>query len=83
MQYSILETIEAADDVINFASYMIRKFKNYKAADDFLNRYDDEVKKLEFFPTGYRGIGILRVLKDKQNWNDILHIHTTYHFDDL
>jgi len=28
---------------------MMRKFKNYKAADDFLNRYDDEVKKLAFF----------------------------------
>ena len=91
---------------------MVQEFKNYKAADDFLNRYDNEVKKLEFFPTGYRGIGleyrgyeirikpfgtyniffvtdyeeqeviILRILKDRQNWNDILQIHTTYHFDE-
>ncbi|MCM1050001.1 MAG: type II toxin-antitoxin system RelE/ParE family toxin [Clostridiales bacterium] len=112
MQYSIIETMEAVDDVINFASYMMRKFKNYKAADDFLNRYDNEVNKLRFFPTGYRGIGmeyrgyeirikpfgtyniffvidyneqeviILRILKDRQNWNDILQIHTTYHFDE-
>ena len=113
MQYSVIETIEAVDDVINFASYMLKEFKNQKAADDFLEKYDNEVKKLGFFPIGYRGIGleyrgyeirikqfgtyniffvidyaeqeviILRVLKDRQNWIDILQINTTYHFDDL
>ena len=58
MQYSVIETMEAIDDVINFASYMIRELKNQKAADDFLDRYDGEVKKLGFFPTGYRGLGL-------------------------
>lgn len=48
MQYNVIETLEAVDDVINFVSYIIREFKNQKAADDFLNRYDDEVKKLGF-----------------------------------
>lgn len=113
MQYNVIETIEAVDDVINFASYMIRELKNQKAADDFLDRYDNEAKKLGLFPTGYRGIGleyrgyeirikpfgtyniffvvdyveqkviILRILKDRQNWNDILHLQVTYHFDCL
>lgn len=111
MQYNVTETLEAVDDVINFASYMIREFKNQKAADDFLDRYDDEVKQLGFFPTGYRGIGleyrgyeirikpfgtyniffvidymeqkviILRVLKDRQNWSEILQLQVTYRFD--
>lgn len=113
MQYSVIETIEAVDDVINLASYMMRELKNQKAAYDFLSRYDKEAKKLGFFPTGYRGIGleyrgyeirikpfgtyniffvidyenqevvILRVLKDRQNWNDILQLQVTYHFDEL
>ncbi len=113
MQYNVIETIEAVDDVINFAAYMIRELKNQKAADDFLDRYDNEAKKLGFFPTGYRGIGleyrgyeirikpfgtyniffvidyieqnviILRILKDRQNWNDILQLQVTYHFDCL
>ena len=58
MQYSVVETIEAVEDVINFTSYMIKELKNHKAAGDFLDRYDNEVKKLGFFPTGYRGIGL-------------------------
>ena len=48
MQYNVTETLEAVDDVINFASYMIREFKNLQAANDFLNRYSDEVKNLDF-----------------------------------
>ena len=78
-----------------------------------MSRYDEEVKKLGFFPTGYRGIGleyrgyeirikpfgtynifftidyaeqeviILRVLKDRQNWNEILKLQVTYRFDDI
>lgn len=49
MQYNVIETMEAVDDVINFASYMIRELKNQKAAADFLDRYDNEAKKLGFF----------------------------------
>ena len=113
MQYNVIQTIEAADDVVNFAIYMIKELKNHKAATDFLSQYDEEVKKLGFFPTGYRGIGleyrgyeirikpfgtynifftidyaeqeviILRVLKDRQNWNEILKLQVTYRFDDI
>ena len=113
MQYNVIQTVEAADDVVNFAIYMIKELKNHKAAIDFLSRYDEEVKKLGFFPTGYRGIGleyrgyeirikpfgtynifftvdyaeqeviVLRVLKDRQNWNEILKLQVTYRFDDI
>lgn len=110
MRYNIMETNEVIQDVINFAYYMIDKFQNKKATEDFLDAYDDEVSGLDMFPNGYRGIGleyrgyeirikpfdtyniffvvneekhevtILRLLKDKQNWNRILKVKNKYHF---
>lgn len=110
MRYNIMETNEVIQDVIDFAYYMIDKFQNKKAAEDFLDAYDDEVSGLDMFPNGYRGIGleyrgyeirikpfdtyniffvvneekhevtILRLLKDKQNWNWILKVKNKYHF---
>jgi plasmid stabilization system protein ParE len=58
MAYSIIETHEAIDDVTALAAYMIDRFKNHKAALDFLDNYDMEVNRLSVFPFGYRGIGI-------------------------
>ena len=46
---------------------MLKEFKNKKAADDFWEKYDNEVKKLGFFPIGYRGIGLdLAGMTDKK-----------------
>ena len=38
-----------------------------------------------FFMIDYveQQVVILRVLKDKQNWNDVLQLQVTYHFDNL
>lgn len=58
MRYRVLETREALEDVSNLAIYMINTFKNQKAADDFFNAYDRQVKNLCVFPIGYRGISI-------------------------
>lgn len=110
MQYNLIETIEAVNDVTHLAAYMIIFLKNHKAANDFVDRYDKEVQKLKTFPFGYRGISleyrgyeiriksfdtynvffvvdyeskniiILRVLKDRQNWQYILKSENTYHF---
>lgn len=54
--YKIRETPEAIADVSNFAIYQIKELKNPKAADDFLNTYDEKIKSLATFPFGYRGI---------------------------
>lgn len=56
MMYKIRETLEAVKDVTDFAIYMIEKFKNPKAAYDFLARYDKEIQQLKTFPFCYRGI---------------------------
>lgn len=56
MKYSIKETKEAIKDVARLADYMIHKFKNHKAAKDFIAKYDREAKALGYFPFGYRGI---------------------------
>ena len=111
MRYRVLETREALEDVSKLAIYMINTFQNQKAADDFLDAYDRQVKNLCDFPIGYRGISIeyrgyeirlkpfdtynlffivdnemgqiviLRLLKNLQNWKQILKMETEYHFD--
>ena len=58
MQYKIHETLEAVDDIIRFAEYMIQELGNPKAATDFINTYDDMASKLKIFPRGYRGVSI-------------------------
>lgn len=111
MLFSIQESNESIQDVINFAIYIKQQFKNEQAAENFMNAYDKEVSSLRYFPKGYRGINvehrgyeirikpfdtyniffvvdeinqqvvILRVLKDRQNWNKILRTQITYHFN--
>ncbi len=56
MKYSLIETKESIEDVAHLAVYMIQEFKNHKAAFDFLEKYDNEVSTLSYFPFGYRGI---------------------------
>ena len=63
MDYEIVMTREALEDVSNLSKYMIDTFKNRKAADDFLDAYDEQVEVLGTFPIGYRGI----TLKQKTN----------------
>ncbi len=58
MQYKLYETNEAVEDVTKLAVYMIDKFKNRKAAGDFMNAYDKQVDDLKYFPFGYRGISL-------------------------
>lgn len=58
MEFSIKETNEAIQDVTNLAAYMIDKFKNHKAALDFLDDYDKEVCDLNHFPFGFKGISV-------------------------
>ena len=55
--YKLRETYEAVQDVTGFALYMVEKFKNPKAAADFLESYDKKVNGLRIFPFGYRGVG--------------------------
>ena len=55
MDYEIVMTREALEDVSNLSKYMIDTFKNRKAADDFLDAYDKQVEVLGTFPIGYRG----------------------------
>lgn len=111
MHYKLVTTQEALEDVSNLAIYMIDTFKNQKAADDFLDAYDRQVKVLSAFPIGYRGISIeyrgyeirlkpfdtynlffivddeigkiviLRLLKNLQDWKQILRMDTEYHFE--
>jgi len=53
----------------NLAAYMIKEFKNQKAAIAFLDRYDEAVQILEDFPFGYRGISFeysMRVERDSR-----------------
>ena len=110
MLYDVVETDEAIEDIVNFATCIKRKFKNQQAIDNLLNNYDKQVQSLMAFPTGYRGISveyrgyeirikpfdtynlffvvneeeqrvtILRVLKNRQDWQRILRIETEYHF---
>lgn len=110
MQYNLRETKESIEDMSKLAVYMIEEFKNHKAALDFLDRFDYEIKALSLFPFGYRGISIeyrgyeiklkpfgtyniffvvdtvenniiiLRVLKDRQDWQSIIRLQTQYHF---
>ena len=56
MAYSLKESEEAIGDVTNLAAYMIKEFKNQKAAIAFLDGYDEAVQILGDFPFGYRGI---------------------------
>lgn len=109
MLYKLKETNEAIKDVTELATYMIDRFKNQKAASDFVDRYDSEATQLCNFPYGYRGLSfeyrgyeirvkpfdtynlffivdsfektivILRVLKDRQDWQTILSWHNEYH----
>lgn len=58
MQYKLFKTNEAVEDVTKLAVYMIDKFKNRKAASDFMNAYDKQVEDLKYFPFGYRGISL-------------------------
>lgn len=111
MQYRVVMTKEALEDVSNLADYILDAFENKKAADDFLDAYDRQVGILSTFPTGYRGISmeyrgyeirlkpfdtynlffvvddeigqivILRLLKNLQDWNQILRMETEYHFE--
>ncbi len=111
MHYKVVTTQEALEDVSSLAIYMIDTFKNQKAADDFLDAYDRQVKVLSAFPIGYRGISIeyrgyeirlkpfdtynlffivddeigkiviLRLLKNLQDWKQILRMDTEYHFE--
>lgn len=111
MQYRVVMTQEALEDVSNLADYILDVFRNQKAADDFLDAYDRQVEILSTFPIGYRGISmeyrgyeirlkpfdtynlffvvddgvgqivILRLLKNLQDWNQILRMETEYHFE--
>ena len=111
MQYRVVVTREALEDVSSLAGYIIDTLKNQKAADDFLDAYDRQVRSLSTFPIGYRGISmeyrgyeirlkpfdtynlffvvddeigqivILRLLKNLQDWNQILRMETEYHFE--
>ncbi len=111
MHYKVVTTQEALEDVSSLAIYMIDTFKNQKAADDFLDAYDRQVKVLSAFPIGYRGISIeyrgyeirlkpfdtynlffivddeigkiviLRLLKNLQDWKQILRMDMEYHFE--
>lgn len=58
MQYSVTETDEAINDVINFAKYIKYHLGNSKAAKDFVDAYDTVSRELSIFPKGYRGIGL-------------------------
>lgn len=58
MRYSLRETKEAIEDITRQAAYMIEELENHKAALDFLDKYDEEVKRLACFPFGYRGISL-------------------------
>lgn len=110
MFFSVRESDESIQDVINLALYIKLQFKNEQAAENFVNAYDREAASLRHFPRGYRGINIeyrgyeirikpfntynifftaieerqqviiLRVLKDRQNWNHILRTQIEYHF---
>ena len=44
MQYSVTETDEAINDVINFAKYIKYHLGNSKAAKDFVDAYDTVLK---------------------------------------
>lgn len=111
MQYRVVVTQEALEDVSNLADYMIDTFKNQQAAENFLDAYDRQVGGLSTFPIGYRGISmeyrgyeirlkpfdtynlffvvdeemgqivILRLLKNLQDWKQILGMETKYHFE--
>lgn len=111
MQYRVVMTKEALEDVSSLADYIVGTLKNQKAADDFLDAYDRQVGFLSTFPIGYRGISmeyrgyeirlkpfdtynlffvvddeigqivILRLLKNLQDWNQILRVETEYHFE--
>lgn len=106
MAYKLLETLEAIEDVTRTAEYLLKELKNKKATLNFLDQYNKEIKRLESFPFGYRGVGfeyrgyeirlkpfdtynvffivdmtnenivILRVLKNKQNWQMLLQEYT-------
>lgn len=58
MKYRLLETKEAINDVADKAIYMITKFSNKEAANDFIDAYDKQLDSLKTFPFGYRGISM-------------------------
>lgn len=110
MAYEVYETREAIEDVSRIAEYMAERLKNPKAAMDFIECYDTEIKKLAFYPHAYKNtrlqyldyeirmkafgtyhvfyiikaeekiVIVLRILKNRQNWNHILRIHNKYHW---
>ncbi len=57
MAYKLSETLEAIEDVTRTAEYLIENLKNKTAALKFLDQYKKEIKRLELFPFGYRGVG--------------------------
>lgn len=57
MVYNLQQTIEAKQDVRNFALYMIFNLKNAIAADNFLIQYEKQLTRLLIFPHAYRDIG--------------------------
>lgn len=55
MAYDVSEAIE---DVTRIAEYLHEILKNKKVVLDFLDHYNEEIKRLESFPFGYRGYEI-------------------------
>ena len=58
MRFGIIETLEAARDVLNLAGYMLEVFGDISAAKGFRNAYVERTMALTSFPKRYRGIGI-------------------------
>lgn len=108
MIYRVYETREALEDISRMAQYMSQKLQNPKAAQDFINQYDTEIKRISYHSMVYKGIClqyrtykirmksfktyhifyivkekniiVLRVLKDRQNWQYIMKNQNEYHW---
>ena len=58
MRYKVIETADSLLDVQELSFYITEQFKNYEAAENFLDQYDEHIRTLEIFPLGFRGISI-------------------------
>lgn len=56
MIYRVYETREALEDISRMAQYMSQILQNPKAAQDFINQYDTEIKRISYHPMVYKGI---------------------------
>ena len=83
--YKIRETKETKQDLRKLVAHMLYSLMNGQAASNFLNQYEKQLQNLTyniFFVVDEKThqITILRVLKDRQNWKNMLHNEDEYSF---